>query len=163
MIQSIPVLRRLLPGRRFIFAKRRAIENVTSRLIKFPTMSFDYHCADWARIMASWRALRTAASGPDLIEVDQRDISAAPEATAASLGAFLHLSSAETAQVTLAFTRQRPQQTEEGSAGRVLSLARTGWSAAQHHAFAEHCGEEMRIEGYSTDESYWLSDGRHGR
>ena len=40
MIQSIPVLRRLLPGSRFIFAKRRAIENVVSRVVKFPNLNF---------------------------------------------------------------------------------------------------------------------------
>ena len=36
MIEAIPTLRRLFPTSRFIFAKRRAIENIVSRVIKFP-------------------------------------------------------------------------------------------------------------------------------
>lgn len=160
MIQSIPVLRRLLPGSRFIFAKRRAIENVVSRLIKFPTMSFEYHCADWARTMAAWRALRTAAPGPDLMEVDQRAISQNSADVAARLGTFLGLAAPGVAQIQAAFTRQKPQQTEEGSADRVLSLDGVGWTEAQRAAFHAQCDGEMAAEGYSTDETYWTQAAR---
>ena len=158
MIQSVPVIRGFLPGSRFIFAKRRAIENVVSRVIKFPALSFEYHCADWARTMAAWRALRAAASGDDLMEVDQHAISIKPRETAEQLGTFLNLGPQGVSQITAAFTRQRPQQTEDGSADRVLSLDTVGWSEQQRAIFHQHCDAEMAAEGYSTDGSYWRAD-----
>ena len=46
IVPAIPVLRRLWPESVFVFAKRRAIENVMSRVRKFPKHSFEYHCTD---------------------------------------------------------------------------------------------------------------------
>lgn len=154
MIEIIPVLLRLLPTSRFVFARRRAIENIVSRLIKFPRHTFEYHCADWARNMAAWRKLRAAHPNVPAIEIDQHDISEQPGATAAALAHFLEL--AEDARATLerTFRSERPQQSEPGSAQRVLSLQSTGWSAEQIRLFEQHCGEQMRAFGYSTDANY---------
>jgi Sulfotransferase family len=43
MIAAIPILRTLWPHSAFIFAKRRAIENIVSRLKKFPQYDLAYH------------------------------------------------------------------------------------------------------------------------
>jgi hypothetical protein len=154
MIEAIPFLRAVFPTARFVFAKRRALENVVSRLIKFPNMSFDYHCADWARTMAAWRMLRGGALGADMIEIDQRDISAQPELVARQLGTFLQLGGTQVQSILKAFTSQRPQETEAGSAHRVLSMAKTGWSETQKASFHRLCGVEMQEEGYTIDEFY---------
>jgi hypothetical protein len=151
MIEAIPILRRLFPGARFVFAKRRAIENVVSRIVKFPHMSFDYHCSDWARTMAAWRVMRDAGDANDLLEIDQRDISTAPDEVAARLASFLQLDPRQTEQMVQMFTTQRPQQTESGSADRVLSLAQLSWTDAQKASIEKLCGAEMQAEGYSYD------------
>jgi hypothetical protein len=154
MIESIPTLARIFPTARFVFAQRRAIENLVSRMVKFPGHGFDHHCASWAKIMAGWRLLRQ--SHPDLacIVIDQRDISADPATVAGRLGDFLALETAGRAALLGAFSSKRPQQTEPGSADRVLSLAETGWTYAQTAMFHQHCDTEMQAAGYTMDESY---------
>ncbi len=155
MIEAIPTLRRLFPTSRFIFAKRRAFENIVSRLVKFPGLTFQYHCADWARTMAAWRTLRGQAAGPDMIEVDQREISATPEAVARKLSQFLDMSQAEMILMLRAFTSQRPQETGAGTADRVLSMDTVTWTDEQKAIFHKICDAEMQAEGYSEDTSYW--------
>lgn len=72
MIFAIPVLLKLWPESVFIFAKRRAIENVKSRLKKFPNHNFDYHCSDWAKNMSAWRQIRTQLPASKFVEIDQQ-------------------------------------------------------------------------------------------
>ncbi len=154
MIEIIPIMRRLLPTSHFIFAKRRAIENLVSRVVKFPKHSFEYHCNDWARNMAAWRKLKEAHPNVPAIEVDQHDISEQPSATAQKIAQFLGLTAEAQATLERTFRSERPQQSEPGSAQRTLSLQSTGWSAEQLRIFNECCGEQMRAFGYSTDAHY---------
>jgi hypothetical protein len=154
MIESVPTLCRIFPDARFVFAQRRAIENVVSRLVKFPRHGFEYHCTSWAKVMAAWRALRTALPELACIEIDQRDISAAPAETARRLADFLSIDDAACESMAATFTSRRPQETQPGSADRVLTLAGTGWSEAQKAIFSRVCDAEMQAAGYTTDESY---------
>jgi Sulfotransferase family len=154
IIAAIPHILHFWPTSHFIFAKRRAIENVYSRLRKFPRLNFEYHCADWARNMAAWRQIR--ADLPDLhaIEVDQREISAGPAETGGRIAAFLALGNAATERMTEIFETNRPQQTENGSAERLLTLQTTGWTDEQVRVFHRCCDAEMRAFGYTLDGSY---------
>jgi hypothetical protein len=156
MIQAIPILRALWPGSRFVFAKRRAIENVLSRLRKFPAHNFDFHCADWARNMAAWREARVL--DPDLpgIEIDQWEISHEPTPTAHRLARFLGLTPEAAARMAEVFIRDRPQETRPGTADRVLSLAETGWNPNRLRLFQARCGAEMAAYGYTMDARYRL-------
>ena len=88
MILASPILRKLWPGSVFVFAKRRGIENVISRMKKFPGESFENHCAGWAGSMAEWRNIRQQLPPGCFIEVEQRDMIQQPERTARSLCAF---------------------------------------------------------------------------
>ena len=162
MIEAIPILRQLWPESRFIFAKRRAIENIASRVKKFPEHTLEYHCADWAKNMAAWR--RVVVATPDLpaIEVDQRDIGEAPFETAGRIAAFLELPAEAQARVAAIFGSEVPQQTEPGSARRTISLAATGWTEQQLKVFHRNCDEQMRAYGYSEDESYRSEPERPG-
>jgi predicted ATPase len=154
MIEIIPRLQRMFPGARFIFAKRRALENITSRVKKFPGHNFEYHCLDWARNMAAWRKLLQENPGLEVLEVDQRDINSDPETTTCEIADYLQMNGAAASQVQRAFTSERPQQTEPGSADRVLSLATVPWSAEQKATFTRCCGPEMQRNGYTMDLRY---------
>jgi len=154
MIEAIPILRAMWPDSVFIFAKRRAIENIVSRLLKFPANSFEYHCADWTRNMSTWRRIRTSQPGLKYLEIDQRDIAEQPDETAALLAEFLNMPGELADFMTGIFTRERPQETAEGTALRTLSLAQTGWSPDQKDMFRRRCGVEMHEYGYTEDASY---------
>ena len=154
MVESMPILHSIWPNARFIFAKRRGLENVVSRVIKFPRHSFEYHCAGWAGTMEAWRNVRNKHPGLPGLEVDQRDISDAPEATANLIGDFLALSPAARLKVVETMTRDRPQETQPGTSARVLTLQETGWSDEQIAIFERECGPQMRAYGYTTDATY---------
>ncbi len=157
MVEAMPILHRIWPESRFIFAKRRGLENVVSRVIKFPKHSFEYHCANWAGTMAAWNRVRSEHPEVPGIEIDQRDIAEAPEATARMLGEFLALDAAAQAKVSDTMIRDRPQETQPGSSTRVITLEDTGWTAEQIAIFEKECGQQMRAFGYTLDETYRIT------
>jgi Sulfotransferase family len=154
MIWAIPIVRELWPGSVFVYAKRRGIENVTSRLKKFPNDSFEYHCHDWARHMAVWRHIRQQLPPGCFIEVDQRDMIQQPERTAQSLCALLQVDESAVPDACYVMSTRRPQESAEGSASKTLSLVASGWTVEQTETFLEHCETEMTEFGYTMDEHY---------
>jgi hypothetical protein len=154
MILAIPALRALWPSAVFLFAKRRGIENIVSRLKKFPHLDFTYHCKDWARNMFTWRQLCDATPGLFYVEIDQWDIASQPDETADTISHFLELSTDEAATIADEFRRDRPQETTPGTASHTLTLAETGWSAVEQDIFQRFCGNAMAENHYTTDASY---------
>lgn len=153
MIEAIPFLRSLWPNSIFIFAKRRGIENIISRMRKFPIHNFEYHCRDWARNMAVWRAIRVSIPQDARREVDQQDMIQNPETVVDQLLAFIQGDPARREQMLDTLRTTRPQQTQEGSAAQIHDLASTGWNSIQIDAFQRFCGAEMAAYGYSMNAS----------
>jgi Sulfotransferase family len=154
MIYSIPVIRSLWPESIFLFAKRRGLENIMSRLVKFPAHGFKYHCQNWQDNMAAWRAIRGSIPQDSFLEVDQHDLGVNPQAVASALSNFLTGSDALHVAIQKTLVHNRPQQTSEGTAHRVVSLASCGWNEAQQALFQQICAPEMEAFGYTTDFDY---------
>jgi len=154
MILASPIIHELWPGSVFVFAKRRGIENVISRVKKFPGESFENHCAGWAGCMRVWRKVRQQLPPGCFIEVEQRDMIQQPDRTAESLCAFLQVSRGRVSAACHAMTTQRPEESAEGSASKTSSLAESGWTEEQKETFLKHCENEMNEFGYTTDEDY---------
>lgn len=154
MISAIPILLELWPDGVFIFAKRRAIENIISRQKKFPGRGFEEHCIGWTKTMHAWRTVRSRLSAQSFIEIDQQDMLRAPDVVARDLCRFLALDPTREAVLQGKFRSNRPQETETGSASRVYSLASCGWTRHQIHLFLSHCKAEMEAYGYSMEEDY---------
>jgi len=151
MILLVPDLTEIWPNCRVIFAKRRGIENVMSRMKKFPEANFGYHCRDWARNMAAWRATRARLEDWRYLEVDQKDIAFRPDVVAKQISALLSLSPTQGAAIEEMFRSGRPQETAPGTAERVVALQDTGWPAEQMVHFQTLCGLEMEEFGYTMD------------
>ncbi len=156
MIAASPIVRELWPGSVFVFVKRRGIENVISRVKKFPGESFENHCSGWAGSMATWRRIRQQLPTGCFIEVEQRDMIQRPALTARSLCAFLQVDESTVPAACKAMSTQRPQESEKGSASKTLSLAESGWTVEQTETFLKHCESEMKEFGYTMDENYSL-------
>ena len=154
MIMAIGAIRSLWPESVFIFAKRRGIENLVSRIKKFPNHNFEYHCKDWSNTMLEWRNVRDGLPPGVGIEVDQQDYIRDPSRVAANLVKFLQLPADRTERMLETFQRNRPQETESGSAARVYSFDRLNWPEPQKAAFLTNCLTEMQAYGYTFDESY---------
>ena len=60
-------------------------------------------------------------------------------------------------RIRATFTKDRPQQTEQGSAARVVSMDSVAWNAGQREIFLRLCWPEMVQFNYSANESYWAN------
>jgi Sulfotransferase family len=154
MIRSIPHILKLWPDAAVVFAKRRGIENVLSRIKKFPAHDFEHHCQSWAANMTAWRRIRTQLPQDAFVEVDQQDMIQQPEKVAEALTKLLRMPENQQRRLAATFQSKRPQQTEKDSAKRVYSLKTSGFSEEQAATFLNLCKEEMEAFGYSTDERY---------
>ena len=152
MVRSVPVLAEAFPLARFVFMKRRGIENVSSRLRKFPTSSFEFDCREWVASMAAWRAVRDQVTGR-FVEIDQCDLSRKPEQVADRIGVLLSLSAEEIERLGKQFRDRRPEATGSDS-GVVSNITGVGWTNEMIDLFRKICDAEMQAYGYTYDERY---------
>jgi hypothetical protein len=152
MTASVPIIAQAWPNGRFIFMKRRGLENICSRMRKFPGRKFSGQCRNWAEIMSAWRTVRETV--PDrFLEIDQRTMLDDPGSTAARVGRLLDLEPAEVEAFAAVLRRERPEATVS-SASIVGDVSDLGWSAEQIEMFRRVCGAEMDAYGYTYDAQY---------
>jgi hypothetical protein len=153
MIAASPLFLQLWPNSRFIFMKRRPLENIVSRMRKFPQLSFEAHCADWASVMTTWTATKYQL-GARAIEVEQFELATRPEPTAARLIGFLQLPPAVAALFRQTLLVERPERTSQSFAD-PLTLQTLDWTDGQRSVFQKICGPLMREHGYTSDGQYY--------
>ncbi len=151
-IYLAPRFRELWPSARFIFMRRRALENLASRARKFPEYNFAKNCQEWKDAMQAWLSVRDQLHGA-AIEVDQMYLSRHPQDVADQMRVFLGLSEVETRVIAQAFAHDRPQRTA-ASVDDVLDLATIGWSEPWVAEFEKTCRPLMDAYGYTSDASY---------
>jgi hypothetical protein len=149
MVKACPVLLEIFPAAKFIFCRRRGIENILSRLRKYPDRTLEAHCNGWAKTMQTWIAVRPAL-GDRAVEVDQRDMATRPEAVADTVSTLLRLAPAESEGVLRVLRGHRPEQTRPAQDETPISLSDTGWSLEEQETFRRICGPMMQAFGYGT-------------
>ena len=145
MIHLAPRFLRIWPNARFIFMKRRAIENIASRLRKFD-YDFAHNCREWAQVMEAWLSVREQLDGVAM-ELDQLDVAREPARAAAAITSLLGLSPVEQRRVAQMLASERPQQTGD-TFGEVTSLEKIGWRPDWVRTFREMCGPMMAAFDY---------------
>ena len=156
MIKATPYLLRVWSKSRFVFAKRRGIECINSRLKKFSHVPFETHCKIWKICMESWLAVRENLEN-HYIEIDQREISLNPELIAKKIGKFLFLNQEQTERINNIFSTNRPEFTGGSEAAQAIEINETGWTEEQIEIFRQHCGAVSKKFGYSESSSYYLN------
>jgi hypothetical protein len=153
MIHLAPVFLRIWPKSRFIFMKRRPVENIASRVVKFPTVAFSDHCKEWRLVNSTWLAIRSQLSG-SAIEIDQNLLDKQPVVVADALKKFLSLSDEQTLCLGQAFEFDHPERTAIAK-DEALNINETGWSEDNIKVFNEMCLSLMHEYGYSHDTEYF--------
>ena len=146
MIRAAPLLRRVWPGARFIFMKRRGIDNVESRRRKFPQIAFADHCHAWADAMMAWDDVH-AELAPVSVEIDQLTMARQPAQAVEQIKSLLTLTEDETAQMLTALATDRPQRTSHSFAD-AADIAALDWDQDQRRQFETICGTAMLRFGY---------------
>lgn len=134
---------------RFVFCRRRGIDNVLSKVRMWPDLPFREHCTEWTDINDAWDNVKLRLSSP-VLEAEYYDLSTAPDVLASRIGDFLELDSPDRTVLLHELSKDRP------SGKPWVSLAETGWSDEQIDIFREVCGSAMERSGYGYD-SYWVT------
>ncbi|WP_153913455.1 sulfotransferase [Shewanella sp. TC10] len=161
MLAGLPLAIIAWPNAKVIFCKRRGMENIQSRLIKFPKVKFEQHAKQWRQSFVVWRKTKQKITQSLkhtqwFIEVDQFNMACMPESVANEVTALVDL---KPRQHNILFKQlasdDKPEQTSK-SASRSKSLADFGWTDAQVLQFKDVCSKEMKLQNYSFDEKYFL-------
>jgi len=153
MIACAPLFRKIWPESRFIFMKRRAIENVASRTRKFTGTLFEEQCRDWARSMQCWAAVRGELAGV-AIEIDQLFLAQNSDRVATELAPFLLLSNDEQSRLAEALASDQPERTSERFAS-TMAIEEMDWDSQQRNTFMALCGPVMQDFGYDPGRHYY--------
>ncbi|MAG54897.1 MAG: hypothetical protein CMJ83_01265 [Planctomycetes bacterium] len=151
MIRSCPELQRMSPKARFIFCARRGIENVLSRMNKFPHIPFDYQCRSWAHTFAEWGRAREEVGADRCLEVQQRDMAIRPHAVAADLRAFLELDERQESSIIRLLSERRHEQSRIAQEYREIPLSETPWDEEQRDGFYRWCHPMMQAAGFDLE------------
>jgi hypothetical protein len=147
-IDAAPLVLEFLPTAKFIFMKRRGIENVLSQLRRFPDFPFEGACHLWAQTMRRWLEVRDRLA-PRWIEIDQRDLVDAPHTVGDRLSQ--HLGHGVPDEIADYITTHFPEKTRVGPYGDYAALEHSGWDEQQRDTFSEICGALMAEFGYEID------------
>lgn len=155
MIQLAPDLNRLHRQARFIHCSRRHVDNVASKLRKFPGQTFRQSCMAWEKCNSSWLKVREELDG-NFLEFDFHDLTRDPEGIGRRIADYLELDGAEAGAIGDYLASQRPEATSGHDLTRFLKLSETGWSAEDKTTFLGLCGplgERLNygLESYFAD------------
>ena len=156
MVRASVLMKELWPNARFIFMKRRVIENVLSRRRKFPQDSIERHYSDWMAVMTAWLAVRDQL-GEAALEIEHRQLVLDPGAVATSIASFLQLPDATAARFLRYVNKSRPEQTDDNF-GAIYSLEHLNLDESDARRMTAVCDPIMFALGYSYDESYFSAD-----
>ncbi|HLY07060.1 MAG TPA: sulfotransferase, partial [Rhizomicrobium sp.] len=143
------------PHAKFVFCRRRGIDNVISKQRKWPAGSFESQCREWAAVNDLWDEKKKDLQA-NWIEVDFFDLLADVQGLAARIGTLLALSEEDVARIAGKLGATRPQNASSGGSGFVR-FSETGWTDEQSKLFTGVCGPTMERCGYGLSE-YWQSE-----
>lgn len=155
MVRAAVLMRELWPNARFIFMKRRVIENVLSRRRKFPDGTTESHYSDWAAVMSAWLAVR-GELGSAALEIDHWQLVLEPDEVADSIGTFLELTQTTAGSLAGYLRSSRPQQTDENFGG-IYSLDHLGLDPQQAQRLIAVCDPVMSAFGYGYGDAYYIA------
>jgi hypothetical protein len=151
MVELSPTLLGLWPNSRFIFMKRRALENVVSKVRKF-NQSFASSCREWTGVMNSWLNVRDVLKNA-AIEMDQIDVAIAPLNAANLIAKHIDLPDKYVGAFTSALANDRPEMTTD-SFPAIMDFNEMSWSVEEKQEFLRICGPTMESYGYTYDRKY---------
>jgi hypothetical protein len=155
MVRAAPTLAAIWPNARFIFMRRRALENVASQIRKFPGESFRDCCEWWAACMSEWLIVRDSLRHR-AIEVDQFAVAREPGRVATMIAELLTLEDAERDNLARFFANERVERTTE-EMDRIEADFPADWTQKQRRIFADICLPLFAPFGYTEDARYFVS------
>jgi glycosyltransferase involved in cell wall biosynthesis len=145
LITSLPHLQSLYPDMRVIYMIRHGVNNIESKIRKFPDVKFEQHCENWMQSVEAW--FQVKGSIKTFLEIDQAVLKLKPKKIVDEVQSFLGLDGRERAVLLDTFSGRVIEQTSKSTEVNTL-LANTDWDDLQKEAFNEICGATMKKCNY---------------
>jgi hypothetical protein len=152
MVGALPFFQSVWPKAKITFAKRRPLENLQSRLKKFPHMSFAEHCADLKYIYMTWSQVRKQMN--NWLEVEQYDLVVKCEPTSKVITDFLNLQSDAATAFYHAISNTQPERSTLSY--EPLKFSSLDWHDDKKKIFFSELDEVMTLYNYGYD-SYFAA------
>ncbi len=156
-VLTAPLMREIWPNARFIFVQRRLLENLVSRLRKFPECSLEHHYREWVDVLQSWRKVHASLADCSIV-IEQMELARSPDRVGAELAEFLELPASCAAELRSFLALGRPEQTSASIEARE-TLDLLGISSADREALHAFCDPTMIEFGYSYGTEYYSETG----
>jgi hypothetical protein len=153
-LHALEHIERMWSNVRFVFCRRRGIDNVVSKQRKFPQQPFDAGCMEWKENLRVWDTKKGQVKAPWL-EIEFFELENDPVSVSKRIGQLLDLDAGEVKNIQNYLEKNRPQITRD-DIGSYTPLSKTGWSDEQVRMFLTLCGEAMSTHGYGL-ETYWAN------
>ncbi len=161
-VRAVPFIHQTFPNARFVFCYRRALENVESRLRKWPAVAFETHCSEWGEIMSTWRRVRAELEPHQFWEVEIHRLFLDPTGEAIRLRNLVGGVEDDVAVIRDTLTEEKPSMIAGSEVGRVLDLDSMSWSSHQRTTFLKFCQTELDWWGYTLDHRYFADQASPG-
>jgi Sulfotransferase family len=155
-IQMAPDLNTFHQKPYFVHCARRHVDNVQSKLKKFPDRTVEQHCREWADCNLAWLSARDRLEG-NFVDFDFHDLATDPAAIAARIGDYIALSAEDVEAFTAYLISQRPQASADRDLTRFLKLSDMDWSDDDKQVFTDICGPVGERLGYGLEDYYSAS------
>lgn len=152
-IQAAPDLNRFHSTPHFIYCARRHLDNVQSKIRKFPGQSLEQHCREWVKCNESWLEVRERMNG-NYLAFDFHDMATDPMGVATRIGSYLSLTAEDTAGLGAYLVSKRPQTTEDRDLTQFLRLSDIDWTDEDKDTFVRICGPLGDRLGYGMEEYF---------
>lgn len=149
-----PQLNQFHEAPRFIHCARRHVDNVQSKLKKFPKNTLEQHCFEWAACNETWLQVKEQLDG-NFVDFDFFDLVTDQAGTSQKIADYLGLDADETTAMTEYLISQRPQGAQDRDLTKFLKLSEMDWTDEQKEAFVDICGPVGDRLGYGL-ESYFV-------
>ena len=152
-IRLAPDLNRFHQTPYFIHCARRHVDNIQSKLKKFPDRTVQQHCQEWAACNATWLDVKEHLDG-NYLAFDFYELVTDQEGTSRRIGEYLGLDEGEIAALAEYLISQRPQGATDRDLTQFLKLSEMEWSAQEKEDFVEICGPVGERLGYGLEDYY---------
>ena len=146
MVKAAPLYKELWPNAKFLFLKRGVLENIRSRVIKFPDQPISTYYRDWAAVDMAWLNVRKSLED-SFLEIDHREMVASPNSVATAVSQFLELNLDESLILADFLSNERPEATSHG-AEQEISLSDLPISYLEKQSILNACQIPMKALGF---------------
>ncbi len=152
-ILAAPDLNKFHKNVKFIHCSRRHVDNIHSKLKKFPEKDIAHHTREWADTNAAWLDIRDELD-ENFVEFDFHQLATDPDSVAKLIGEYIGVDEDVIGKMAAYLHSQRPEAAPDRDLTKFLKLSEVDWSDEDKAVFtsiAEDVGERL---GYGFEDYF---------